>query len=37
MLLAALNEAALLVAQADDPVAARAAVGTSVDRLLSRL
>ena len=37
MLLAALNEAAMLVAQADDPSAARAEVGASVDRLLARL
>ena len=37
MLLAALNEAAMLVAQAKDPVAARADVGATVDRLLSRL
>jgi AcrR family transcriptional regulator len=37
MLLAALNEAAMLVAQAEDPVAARADVGATVDRLLSRL
>jgi hypothetical protein len=37
MLLAALNEAALLVAQADDRAAARAEVGATVDRLLARL
>jgi AcrR family transcriptional regulator len=37
MLLAALNEAAMLVALADDPDAARALVGASVDRLLARL
>ena len=37
MLLAALNEGAMLVAQADDPTAARAEVGAAVDRLLSRL
>lgn len=38
---AALNEAAMLVANADDhaddPAAARALVGTSVERLLARL
>jgi AcrR family transcriptional regulator len=37
MLLASLNEAALLVAQAIDPAAARQAVGVTVDRLVSRL
>ena len=37
ILLAALNEAALLVAGADDPVATRVTVGTMIDRLLSRL
>jgi AcrR family transcriptional regulator len=37
ILLAALNEAALLVAGAEDPVATRATVGDMVDRLLSRL
>ncbi|HEY7946988.1 MAG TPA: helix-turn-helix domain-containing protein [Acidimicrobiales bacterium] len=37
LLLAALNEAAMLVANADDPVAARALVGTTVERLLARL
>ncbi len=37
IVLAALNEAALLVAGADDPVATRATVGAMVDRLLSRL
>ena len=37
MLLASLNEAALLVAGADDPKATRAAVGEVVDHLLDRL
>ena len=37
MLLAALNEGAMLVAQADDHAAARAEVGAAVDRLLARL
>jgi AcrR family transcriptional regulator len=37
MLLAALNEAALLVAQAEDPAAARAEVGAALDRLVARL
>jgi AcrR family transcriptional regulator len=37
IVLAALNEAALLVAGADDPVATRATVGRLLDRLLSRL
>ena len=37
VLLAALHEAALLVARADDPVAARAEVGVTVERLLARL
>jgi AcrR family transcriptional regulator len=37
MLLASLNEAALLVAGADDPVATRADVGEVVDHLLDRL
>ena len=37
LLLAALNEAAMLVANADDPVATRAVVGDTVERLLARL
>lgn len=37
MLLASLNEAALLVAGADDPKATRAEVGQVVDHLLDRL
>jgi AcrR family transcriptional regulator len=37
MLLAALNEGAMLVAQADDHGAARAEVGAAVDKLLARL
>ena len=37
MLLASLNEAALLVAGADDPNATRAEVGQVVDHLLARL
>ena len=37
MLLAALNEGAMLVAQADDQAAARAEVGAAVDKLLARL
>jgi AcrR family transcriptional regulator len=37
MLLAALNEGAMLVAQADDQAAARAEVGAAVDKLLDRL
>lgn len=37
MLLAAMNEAAMLVALADDPAAARAEVGVAVERLLGRL
>ncbi len=37
LLLAALNEAAMLVANADDPVDTRAQVGTTVERLLTRL
>jgi len=37
MLLAALNEAAMLVALADDPASARAEVGAAVERLLTRL
>ncbi|HXQ59863.1 MAG TPA: TetR/AcrR family transcriptional regulator [Acidimicrobiales bacterium] len=37
LLLAALNEAAMLVANADDPAAARALVGATVERLLMRL
>jgi AcrR family transcriptional regulator len=37
MLLAALNEGAMLVAQADDQPAARAEVGAAVDRLLANL
>jgi AcrR family transcriptional regulator len=37
IILAALNEAALLVAGADDPIATRTTVGAMVDRLLSRL
>jgi AcrR family transcriptional regulator len=37
LLLAALNEAAMLVANADDPVATRGEVGTTVERLLARL
>jgi AcrR family transcriptional regulator len=37
VLLAALHEAALLVARAPDPVAARAEVGVTVERLLARL
>ena len=37
IVLAALNEAALLVAGADDPTATRVEVGGMVDRLLSRL
>jgi AcrR family transcriptional regulator len=37
LLLAALNEAAMLVANAEDPVATRALVGDTVERLLSRL
>jgi hypothetical protein len=35
--LAALNEAAMLVANADDPVVTRAQVGMTVERLLARL
>jgi AcrR family transcriptional regulator len=37
MLLAALNEAALLVAQADDPARTRSEVGEAVDRLVDVL
>jgi AcrR family transcriptional regulator len=37
LLLAALNEAALLVANAEDPVATRALVGVTVERLLAHL
>jgi AcrR family transcriptional regulator len=37
VLLAALNEAAMLVANADDPVVTRALVGDTVERLLTRL
>jgi AcrR family transcriptional regulator len=37
LLLAALNEAAMLVVNAEDPIAARAEVGVTVERLLSRL
>ena len=37
LLLAALNEAAMLVANDEDPAAARVLVGTTVERLLSRL
>jgi AcrR family transcriptional regulator len=37
LLLAAINEAALMIAQADDPVAARTEVGGTVEHLLSRL
>jgi AcrR family transcriptional regulator len=37
LLLAALNEAAMLVANADDPVATRALMGVTVERLLARL
>lgn len=37
MLLAALTEAAMLVAQSDDPPATRAEVGATVERLISRL
>jgi AcrR family transcriptional regulator len=37
ILLAALNEAAMLVANADDPVATRHAVGLEVERLLALL
>jgi AcrR family transcriptional regulator len=37
LLLAALNEAAMLVANDEDPVAARARVGVTVERLLARL
>jgi AcrR family transcriptional regulator len=37
ILLAALNEAAMLVANADDPVATRVAVGHEVEHFLSRL
>jgi AcrR family transcriptional regulator len=37
ILLAALNEAAMLVANADDPVATRLAVGLEVEHLLARL
>lgn len=37
LLLAALNEAAMLVANADDPVETRALVGPEVERLLARL
>jgi AcrR family transcriptional regulator len=37
IVLAALNEAALLVAGADDPIATRVTVGQLLDRLLSRL
>jgi AcrR family transcriptional regulator len=37
ILLAALNEAAMLVANAEDPLAVRAVVGVTVERLLARL
>jgi len=37
LLLAALNEAAMLVANAEDPVETRAAVGREVEHLLTRL
>ena len=37
LLLAALNEAAMLVANAEDPVATRALMGVTVERLLTRL
>jgi hypothetical protein len=37
ILLAALNEAAMLVANADDPVSTRLAVGLEVEHLLARL
>ena len=37
LLLASLNEAAMLVANADDPVATRAALGEEVERILARL
>lgn len=37
MLLAALNEGAMLVAQADDQISARAEVGGAVEKLLARL
>ncbi len=37
MLLGALSEAGMVIAQADDPPAARAAVGASLDRLLRGL
>jgi AcrR family transcriptional regulator len=37
LLLAALNEAAMLVANAEDPVATRALMGVTVERLLRRL
>jgi AcrR family transcriptional regulator len=37
ILLAAMNEAAMLVANADDPVATRAVVGLEVEHLLNRI
>jgi AcrR family transcriptional regulator len=37
ILLAALNEAAMLVANAEDPLAVRAVVGVTVERMLARL
>jgi len=37
LLLAALNEAAMLVANAEDPVTTRAQMGVTVERLLTRL
>jgi hypothetical protein len=37
LLLAALNEAAMLVANADDPVTTRALVGATVERFLANL
>jgi AcrR family transcriptional regulator len=37
LLLASLNEAAMLVANADDPVATRAVIGAEVERMLARL
>jgi AcrR family transcriptional regulator len=37
LLLAALNEAAMLVANAEDPVSTRALMGVTVERLLARL
>ena len=37
LLLAALSEAAMLVANADDPRGTRALVGVAVERMLARL